>query len=85
MPLRAPAPDAIADVLVRRDGIDPDQAAWAASVSGGHVGRARRLARDPEARSHRETVLGLPLRMRGLGDAFAFAGDLVRSAKEEAS
>ena len=72
-------------MLVNRDGIDRDRAAWAAAVAGGHVGRARHLARDPEARTHRETILGLPLRMRGLGDAFAFAGDLVRTAKEEAS
>ncbi len=85
VPLRAPATEAIADVLVRRDGIDPEQAAWAASVSGGHVGRARRLARDPEARGHRDIVLGLPTRLRGIGDAFAFAGDLVRSAREEAT
>jgi DNA polymerase-3 subunit delta' len=83
--LRIPTPDAIADVLVRRDGIDPEQARWAASVAGGHVGRARRLARDAEARAHRDTVLGLPMRIRGLGDAFAYAGDLVRCAKAEAT
>jgi DNA polymerase III subunit delta' len=83
--LRTPTADAIADVLVRRDGVDPAQAVWAASVSGGHVGRARRLARDPEARGHRDTVLGLPLRLRTIGDAFAHAGDVVRSAREEAS
>jgi DNA polymerase-3 subunit delta' len=83
--LRTPTAEAIADVLVRRDGVDPAQAAWAASVSGGHVGRARRLARDPEARGHRDTVLGLPLRLRTIGDAFAHAGDVVRSAREEAS
>jgi DNA polymerase-3 subunit delta' len=84
VPLRTPSIEAIAEVLARRDGIDPQQAAWAASVSGGHVGRARRLARDPEARGHRDIVLGLPARLRGIGDAFAFAGDLVRSAREEA-
>ncbi len=83
--LRIPAPAAIADVLVRRDGVDPAQAAWAASVAGGHVGRARRLARDADARAHRDTVLGLPMRIRGLGDAFAFAGDVVRGAKAEAT
>jgi DNA polymerase III subunit delta' len=84
VPLRTPVASAIADVLVRRDGIDPETAGWAASVGGGHVGRARRLARDPAARAHRELVLGLPLRVRTLGDAFAYAGDLVRDAKAEA-
>jgi DNA polymerase-3 subunit delta' len=85
VPLRTPSAAAIADVLVRRDGIDPETAGWAASVAGGHVGRARRLARDPAARAHRELVLGLPLRVRNLGDAFSYAGDLVRDAKAEAT
>jgi DNA polymerase-3 subunit delta' len=85
VPLHTPTVAAIADVLVRRDGIEPESAQWAASVAGGHVGRARRLARDADARSHRETVLGLPTRVRSLGDAFAYAGDLVRDAKAEAT
>jgi DNA polymerase III subunit delta' len=85
VPLRVPAPEAIADVLVERDGIPADQARWAASVSGGHVGRARRLARDADARQRRERVLGVPMRLRHLGDAFAFADELVKSAETEAS
>lgn len=85
VPLRTPAAAAIADVLARRDGIDAETADWSASVAGGHVGRARRLARDPAARAHRELVLGLPLRVRNLGDAFSYAGDLVRDAKAEAT
>lgn len=83
--LRIPSPSAIADVLVRRDGVEAEQARWAASVAGGHVGRARRLARDAEARKHRDAVLALPMRLRGLGDAFAHAADLVREAKAEAT
>ncbi len=85
VPLRIPAPEAIARVLVDRDGVPPDAAAWAASVSGGHVGRARHLARDPEVRAHREAVLGIPLRTRNLGDAFSHASSLVRTAKAEAT
>jgi DNA polymerase-3 subunit delta' len=84
IPLRSPSPVAIADVLVRRDGIDPDTASWAAAVSNGHIGRARHLARDAESRAQREAVLALPLRTRSLGDAFAHASDLVRGAKAEA-
>ncbi|MEU7811577.1 DNA polymerase III subunit delta' [Pseudonocardia sp. NPDC049154] len=83
--LRTPVPAAIAEVLVERDGIEPEQARWAASVSGGHVGRARRLARDAEARERRERILGVPMRLRHLGDAFAFADALVRSAEAEAA
>jgi hypothetical protein len=57
-------------VLRVRDGLDPETAEWAASVCGGHVGQARRLAGDPEARARREQVLDVPLRVRGLGDVF---------------
>ena len=71
--LRSPAPDAVAAVLTTRDGFDPETSRWAASVSGGHIGRARHLARDPDARSRRERVLTVPLGLRGLGDAFATA------------
>ncbi|NMH97817.1 DNA polymerase III subunit delta' [Pseudonocardia acidicola] len=85
VPLRTPSAEAVAGVLVERDGIDAETAQWAASVSGGHVGRARRLARDAEARGRRERILSVPLRLRGLGDAFAFADDLVRSAEAEAA
>ena len=60
-------------MLTVRDGIDPETAQWAASVCGGHIGRARHLARDAEARGRRERVLAVPLGLRGLGDAFAAA------------
>jgi DNA polymerase-3 subunit delta' len=82
--LRSPAPDAVAAVLTTRDGFDPETSRWAASVSGGHIGRARHLARDPDARSRRERVLTVPLGLRGLGDAFATAADLDRAATAEA-
>jgi DNA polymerase-3 subunit delta' len=82
--LRSPDPDAIASVLVARDGIDAATARWAASVSAGHVGRARHLARDPEARRRRERVLAIPLGLRGLADAFTAAAELDRAATAEA-
>lgn len=82
--LRSPAPDAVAGVLRDRDDIDPEQARWAASVCGGHVGRARRLARDPQARARREEILGVPTKLRRLGDAFFHADVLIRAAEAEA-
>jgi DNA polymerase-3 subunit delta' len=51
--LRTPSADAIARVLIERDGVAESDAAWAASVCGGHIGRARRLARDADARQRR--------------------------------
>ncbi|CAA9258376.1 MAG: DNA polymerase III delta prime subunit [uncultured Blastococcus sp.] len=81
--LRTPPVTAIADVLVSRDGVDPALAAWSAAASGGHVGRARRLARDEEARLARKAVLDVPLRLMSLAACLDAADDLVGSAKEE--
>jgi DNA polymerase-3 subunit delta' len=81
--LRTPTADAIADVLLRRDGVDPALAAWAAAASGGHVGRARRLARDEAARLARKAVLDIPLSLVSLSACLDAAEELVGSAKEE--
>jgi DNA polymerase III subunit delta' len=81
--LRTPPVDAVADVLVRRDGIDPALAAWAAAAAGGHVGRARHLARDEAARLARKAVLDVPLSLVSLAACLNAADDLVSSAKEE--
>ena len=83
--LRTPGPAAIAAVLERRDGLDPQTAAWAAAVCGGHVGRARRLATDPDARQRREGLLRIPLALRSAGDVFALADELVAAAESEAT
>src|SRR5690606_42071683 len=49
----------IATVLREQDGLAAETAEWAASVSGGHVGRARRLATDAHARERRQRALAL--------------------------
>jgi DNA polymerase-3 subunit delta' len=81
--LRTPTVDAIADVLVRRDGVDPALAAWSAGAAGGHVGRARRLARDEDARLTRKAVLDVPLSLVSLAACLDAADDLVGAAQEE--
>ena len=83
--LRTPPAPAIAAVLAGRDGIDSDRATWASMVCGGHVGRARRLARDSDARTRREQVLGIPLALTGFGEVFTAADDLIGAAESEAS
>lgn len=83
--LRTPMPAAIAEVLRARDGVDEQLADWASSVCGGHIGRARRLATDEEARKRRDAVLSVPLGMRGFGEVFTAAGGLVRAAESEAT
>ncbi|WP_216213754.1 DNA polymerase III subunit delta' [Amycolatopsis aidingensis] len=83
--LRTPPRAAIAQVLIERDGIEPELAEWAASVCGGHIGRARRLATDPSARERRAAVLRIPLGLRRAGDVFACADDLIKTAEADAT
>jgi DNA polymerase III subunit delta' len=83
--LRTPAPAAIAEVLAAHDGVDLETARWAASVCGGHVGRARRLATDQAARDRRAAVLRIPLHLRRLSDVFDCADDLVKTAEADAT
>ncbi|MCX4448374.1 DNA polymerase III subunit delta' [Streptomyces sp. NPDC087866] len=82
--LRTPSVDAVADVLVRRDGIEPDRAAAAARATQGHIGRARRLATDERARARRAAVLKLPLRVEDIGGCLKAAQELIDTATEDA-
>ncbi|MFF5448902.1 DNA polymerase III subunit delta' [Streptomyces sp. NPDC012888] len=82
--LRTPPVAAVADVLVRRDGIDPAVAAAAARATQGHIDRARMLATDERARARRASVLKLPLRVDDVGDCLKAAQELVDVAAEEA-
>jgi DNA polymerase III subunit delta' len=82
--LRTPPAAAVADVLVRRDGIEPRIAADAARAAQGHIGRAKRLATDDEARRRRAEVLAIPSRLTGVGPAVDAAESLVKAAEAEA-
>jgi len=82
--LSTPSVDAVADMLVRREGIEPDVAAAVARATQGHVDRARRLATDPAARERRAAVLKLPLRVDDIGGALRAAQQLVDAAAEDA-
>ncbi|OBC04429.1 DNA polymerase III subunit delta' [Mycobacterium sp. 852013-50091_SCH5140682] len=82
--LTTPGADAIADVLMTGDGLPEEDARWAASVSGGHVGRARRLATDPEARERRKRALGLARDAATPARAYAAAEEMVAVAEAEA-
>ncbi|MEU9350236.1 DNA polymerase III subunit delta' [Streptomyces griseoloalbus] len=82
--LSTPSVEAVADMLVRREGIEPDVAAAVARATQGHVDRARRLATDPAARERRASVLRLPLRVEDIGGALKAAQELVDAAAEDA-
>jgi DNA polymerase III subunit delta' len=83
--LRIPPPEAVAAVLTGRDGVAPDMAEWAAAAAQGHIGRARRLARDPAARERRAAVLAVPASLTSLSACFAAADHLVSAAEAEAA
>jgi len=82
--LVTPQVDAIAQVLIETDALPEEDARWAASVSGGHVGRARRLATDEQARERRQRALGLARDAATPSRPYAAAEELVAMAEAEA-
>lgn len=83
--LATPRDEAVAQLLVSRDKVPPELAATVARAAQGHIGRARRLGLDENARRRRDEILALPTRLRGLGDCLRAAQELVTQAGEEAA
>ena len=81
--LRTPPVEAVAELLHRRDGVELPMAMYAARAAQCHVGLARRLARDEDARIRRRDVTSLAAKIRGVGDALGAAADLAAIAEEE--
>ncbi|MFE7531566.1 DNA polymerase III subunit delta' [Kitasatospora sp. NPDC057542] len=82
--LRTPAAEAVADTLVRRDGVDPETARLAALAGQGDIERSRRLAVDEQARTRRAEVLRIPLEVGDIGGCLTAAQRLVDTAKADA-
>ncbi|MFJ5227500.1 DNA polymerase III subunit delta' [Streptomyces sp. NPDC088400] len=82
--LSTPPVAAVADFLIRRDGIPPEAAHAAAQATQGHIDRARRLATDERARARRATVLKMPLRVDDIGGCLKAAQELIDAATEDA-
>jgi DNA polymerase-3 subunit delta' len=83
--LRVPSRESVTELLIRRDGLSPEQADFAARVSQGHIGIARRLARSEETRKRRETTVRIPFALKSASDAVRAAGTLVDLATAEAT
>lgn len=81
--LRIPPVQDVIDLLVQ-DGIDPQVAGEAARAAQCHVGMARRLARDPQARQRRRRLVTLPAMVRNVGDCVFAAAELMEVAGEQA-
>jgi DNA polymerase-3 subunit delta' len=82
--LRVPSVAEVADLLVRRDGIDPALAERAARESQTHIGMALRLATDEDARSRRARTLTLALGVQSVSGAVLAAEQLVAIATDDA-
>jgi DNA polymerase-3 subunit delta' len=82
--LRTPSIQAVTRLLIERDGINPKLASFAASAAQGHIGRAKYLATNEEARKTREKILNIPFTVTNLASAFEAANTLLELAKEQA-
>lgn len=82
--LRVPAVDEVADLLVRRDGVDAATATRAAREAQSHIGMAHRLATNAQARERRERTLDVALGIRSVADAANAATVLLDLAKADA-
>lgn len=83
--LRVPAVDEVADLLVRRDGVDAATASRAAREAQSHIGMAHRLATNAEARARRERTLEVALGIRSVAGAVLAAAELMDLAKADAA
>ena len=83
--LHTPSDEAVAKVLINRDGISEQMAHFAARVSQGHIGRAKYLALNESVRSNRATIMHLPLQLNSLAAAFKAAQTLVDLATTSAN
>jgi DNA polymerase-3 subunit delta' len=81
--LRVPDPGEVADLLVRRDGVDRSVALRAAEEAQSHIGMAHRLATDAEARGRRDATIRLVLETTTVSQAVRAAQRLLDIAKED--
>lgn len=82
--LRTPLDTEVAQLLVERDGIDPELAAYAARAAQGHIGRARALARSEDARTARQQIMAIPGSLNSVGACLRAAATIVELATAQA-
>ncbi len=83
--LRTPSHEAVTNVLINRDHVEPRMAQFAARISQGHIGRAKYLATNVSVRGNRRTIMQLLLQLGSLAAAFQAAQTLVDLATTEAN
>lgn len=83
--LCTPTPEAVAELLVRRDGLDPEVAFFAAQASQSHIGIARMLASSQTARDRRRDILQAVTANRSIGESLRVAARIIAIAQEQAT
>jgi DNA polymerase-3 subunit delta' len=74
----------VAELIVRRDGVDAELAERAARQAQSHVGMAHRLATDAGARARRDETLTAALGIRSVSDAVLAAARMLAIAGDDA-
>jgi DNA polymerase-3 subunit delta' len=82
--LRMPSVDDVAELLVKRDGVDAVTAERAARQAQSHIGMAHRLATSAEARTRREETLKTALGIRSVSTAVNAAARMISIAGDDA-
>ena len=82
--LQMPTVAEVAELLVRRDGVDAELAERSAREAQCHIGMAHRLATNEEARRRRAETLRLALEVRSAATAVATAARFLEIAGDDA-
>ncbi|THG31112.1 DNA polymerase III subunit delta' [Naasia lichenicola] len=82
--LRTPEAADVAQLLVERDGVDPELALAVAYESQSHIGMAHRLATDADARARRAETLDVVLGLDSVSAAVHAAARLLAIAGDDA-
>lgn len=82
--LKVPSVEAVAQLLIQRDGIETKLAHQVAAESQSHIGMARRLATSSEARSRRRETLMAAMSIRSVTQAVNTADRWLDIAKKDA-
>ncbi len=82
--LRVPGVDDVAQLLVRRDGVDLARATRAAREAQSHIGMAHRLATSEDARRRRDQTLRAAIEIRTVSEAVMAAATMLALASDDA-
>jgi DNA polymerase-3 subunit delta' len=81
--LTVPSVQEVANLLVEKEGVEPELAMNAARESQSHIGMARRLTKSFDARSRRDESLEIALEVSDLGKAMIAAERWLELAKKD--